>query len=154
MAKHDAKGRSKGDGSFVLLFNHMLNSPAGLSLTPHEMALLIRVLQLYKGGNNGRLFLSARDAAKLTNMNKNTAAKSLRSLVDKGFLEVTTPGGFSTNGGKATCYEITCHPPRQGKPPKNTFQRWRPYDEKNIVVLNQGRSSMKSRTPCMKMRPS
>lgn len=154
MAKHDAKGRSKGDGSFVMVFNHMLNTPAGLSLSPHEMAVLIRVMQFYKGENNGKIFLSARHAGKLANMNKNTAAKVLTALVDKGFLEVITPGGFSTNGGKATCYEITCYPARKGKPAKNTFQSWRPFDDKNIVVLKQGRSSMKSRPPCMKLGPT
>jgi len=146
----DSKGNSKKQARFIRVCPHMLTCPAGLSLTPHELAGLIRVMDLYKGDNNGRLYMSARDLGRQCHMSKDTAARVLRALVDKGFLEITTPGGFSTNGGRATCYEITCFPIRKGKPPKRTYQDWRPYDLKNILVLNQGHCSPKLGSPCHK----
>lgn len=128
MAGHDAKGRSKGDGRFIRVFHHMLNTDAGQSLTPHEMAALIRIMQRYNGDNNGRISMSSREAAKQANMNKNTAAKALKSLVNKGFLVVRTPSGFNQNGRKAAEYEITCFSPGLKKPAKNSFQDWRSKD--------------------------
>ena len=154
MAKHSThKERKKGDGRFIRVFHHMLNTEAGQSLTPPELAVLIRVMQIYNGENNGRIAMSGRRAGELANINKNTAAKCLRALIEKGFLIVTRPSSFGTNGTKATCYEITCFPMGKRTPPKNSFQQWKPYSEKNIVVLNQGHERMKLGPQCMKSRP-
>lgn len=124
--KQDKKGRSKGSGRFIKVTHHMLDTPAGKSLTPHEMTCLIRVMQIYNSLNNGRVAMSSRRLAELANVNKDTAAKCLRSLVEKGFLIVTTPSGFGTNGRRAVEYEITCFPLSEGKPCKNNFQHWLP----------------------------
>ena len=146
MAKRDSKGnRIKGEGRFIRVFHHMLDTPAGKSLTPHEMTVLIRLMQLYNGANNGGIAMSSRRAAGLANINKDTAYKCLASLTEKGFLKVTTPSGFGVNSRRAVEYEITCFPLRKSKPAKNTFQDWRPElkeksssDIRATTVPNQG----------------
>ncbi len=60
----DATGRSKGDGAHVRLYRWLLNSPAYRSLWPASRALLVEVMALYNGHNNGELFLSHREAAR------------------------------------------------------------------------------------------
>jgi len=109
--KVNQKGRNKGEGRFIRVFHHMLDTPAGKSLTPREMAVLIRVMQLYNGENNTGIAMSSRRAAQLANVNKDTAYKCLASLTEKGFLKLTTPSGFGVNNRRAAEYEITCFPP-------------------------------------------
>ena len=93
----NAKGRSKRNGRFVRLDYVMLNCPAGQSLKPGELAILVRVMQRYHGENNGRISLSSRDAGRLANVSKDTAAKHIRSLCNKGFMRVKTPSSFGRN---------------------------------------------------------
>lgn len=131
--KQDRRGRSKGNGRFVLVTHHMLDCPAGQSLTPHELAVLIRIMQRYNGANNGEIHMSSRDAAKLANINKDTGAAVLRRLTDKGFLVLTGPSSFGTNGRRAQTYEITCFPSSKNGVAKRTYQYWRPSDKKNLV---------------------
>ena len=131
MAKHDAKGRSKHSGRFIMVTHHMLDTPAGKSLTPHEIAALLRIMQIHNSQNNGRIAMSSRRMGKLAHMNKDTAARALKTLTAKGFLRICKPSGFGTNGRRAVEYEITCFAPTKGRPAKNTFQAWRPNVKEN-----------------------
>lgn len=149
MAKHNAKGRSKGQARFVMVTHHMLDTPAGKSLSPHEMAGLIRIMQVYGGSNNGCIAMSSRTLASMANMNKDTAAKVILSLTEKGFLNMTKPAGFGTGGRRSAEFEITCFPLRDKVPAKNSFQHWRPTVKENpssqnraTTVPKQGREPM------------
>ncbi len=121
----NAKGRSKGNGRFVMLDYMLLDCPAGQSLTPGELAVLIRVMQRYHGENNGRISLSCRDAAKLSNVSKDTASRHIRSLCDKGFMRIRTPSSFGRNGRRATEFYLTMFPTQKGNPAPRDFQRWK-----------------------------
>ena len=146
MAKRDSKGNIIGkEGGFFALQKHMMRSKAWRSLSAQEVAVFIRVAFRYKGDNNGELALSARDAALEAKVSKNTAAKALRSLCNKGLLKLITPGGYSTNGGKASEYALTCVPISNGKPASREYQDWKPplknktqYHIKDNAVPNQG----------------
>ena len=127
MAKRDSKGNLlNSEGGFFALQKHMMRSDAWKSLTPQEVAVFIRVAFRFKGDNNGELAISARDAALEARISKNTAYKALRSLCDKGLLKLITPGGYSTNGGKASEYAFTCFPLSKGKPASREYQDWKP----------------------------
>lgn len=124
----------------------MLDCPAGQSLKPGELAILVRVMQRYHGENNGRISLSSRDAGKLSNVSKDTAAKHIRSLCDKGFMRVKTPSSFGRNGRKATEYYLTMFPMKKGNPAPRDFQSWRPpaknktsYQSRDKPVPESGR---------------
>ena len=119
-------GRSKGSGRFVMLDYMLLDCPAGQSLKPGELAILIRIMQRYHGENNGRIAMSNRDAALLANVNKDTASRHLRSLCEKGFIRVKKKSAFRRNGRKATEYSLTMFPYQNGHPPSRDFQKWKP----------------------------
>lgn len=122
----NAKGRSKLSGRYVKLDYVMLDCPAGRSLKPGEWAVLIRAMQLYHGENNGQIALSSRNAGKFARVSKDTAARHIRSLRDKGFMRIKTPSSFGRNGRKATEYYLTMFPTRKGHPAPRDFQNWRP----------------------------
>lgn len=125
----NAKGRSKGDGRFVKLDYGMLDCPAGKSLRPGELAILVRMMQRYHGENNGRIAFSCRDAARLAHVGKDTAAKHIRALCRKGFVRVKKQGAFNRNGSRATEYILTMFPTRKGHPASRDFQNWQPPEK-------------------------
>jgi hypothetical protein len=79
---------------FVGLPHYMLRSHAWHILTPVARAVLIEVMAIYNGSNNGYLALSACTAAERANCSKDTAARAFRELRAKGFLELSIQGAF------------------------------------------------------------
>jgi hypothetical protein len=105
----------------------MMASAAWQSLTAQDRCVLIEVLRRYFGGNNGWIGLSVRDAAKGANVSKDTAARSLHRLQERGFLECVTPGGFSRKTRHATEWRITAHHcDRTRTRASRAFMDWRP----------------------------
>lgn len=107
MAKTDKTGRSKGSGRFLRLDYDLLTSPAWLSLSPAPRAVLIQVGKRYNGANNGMLAASVRDLADECRINKDTAAKALKTLQDAGFLDLVQAGSFSRKVQHAAEYRLT-----------------------------------------------
>ncbi|GGK28235.1 helix-turn-helix domain-containing protein [Salinarimonas ramus] len=138
MPKHNAKGRSKNQQRFVALPLYMLRSAAWRSLSPVARCAFIEVASLYNGGNNGRLALSARDAAERIGCSKDTAARALAALTERGFIEQTRPGSFHRKTPHAAEYRLTLYSCDQsGALPSRAFARWQP-NEKQKPVLPQG----------------
>jgi hypothetical protein len=124
--RHDRKGRSTTE-PFVRLPQWMLHSAAWRALSAVERCVLIEILAIYNGHNNGRLALSARDAGKRVGCSKNTAARAFDELRKKGFIDVATPGGFSRKTPHATEYRLTLYQcDRTGERPSKAFARWHP----------------------------
>lgn len=106
--KVDQTGRSINSGKFVKLDGWLLNSAAYRLLSPAARALLVEFMLLYNGGNNGLLFMSQRDAARVLGLKTHsTAGKYLKELVDRGFLRVRVQGSFSNKTQQATIYALT-----------------------------------------------
>jgi hypothetical protein len=76
----------------------------------------------FKARNNGRLYLSVRQAAKETGFNKDMGARCLRELAYYGFIVMTNPGCLGVDGkGKAPHWRLTelgymTDPPTKGLP--------------------------------------
>lgn len=87
--RHNHKGRSTTD-RFVALPHHMLRSVAWCSLSPVARSVFIELAAIY----NGRIALSARDAAERARCSKNTAARAFAELIQKGFIDVCSRGHF------------------------------------------------------------
>lgn len=107
--RHNNTGRSRKNADFVMLDRSLLRSPAYRSLTTQERAVLVELFNRYNGRNNGRIGLSVRVAAEECNIAKNTACRAFRELVNKGFVECVTPGGFSRKTRHATEWRLTHH---------------------------------------------
>ena len=123
----------------------MLRTPAWQALKASSRAVYLEVAIRYNGVNNGAIALSARDAARLCHLNKDTATVAFRQLVEHGFLDCVTPGGFSRKVRHATEWRLTQYRcDVTGSLPAKTFVRWRPPLQN--AVPNERRSGPKSGT--------
>lgn len=123
--RHDNKGRSNGYADFVKLDRVLLHTPAYGSLTTQARAVLVELYDRYKGYNNGYIGLSVRSAAEHCNIAKDTANRALRELVEKGFIECVTPGGFSRKTPHAAEWRLTQHRcDVTGATPTKDYMKW------------------------------
>jgi hypothetical protein len=106
MARKSSR-RSDGQGRFVRLFHWMLQSPAWQSLSPVQRALYLELAQRYTGFNNGRIGLSARDAAEALGSSKSTVARAFAALVERGFIEQQKRGHFDRKSRHASEWRLT-----------------------------------------------
>ncbi len=126
----DQRGRSKTTGHYVRLQTFMLKTLAWQELRANARVIYVELASRYYGSNNGRITLSARDAARLCHLNKNTVTRAFRQLVDHGFIECVTSGGFSRKVRHATEWRLTEHRCDVTKAlPTKAFMRWRPQKQ-------------------------
>jgi hypothetical protein len=109
------------------LFRYALDSPAYISLSLSARAALVEVTRGYNGQNNGRIVLSVRDLAQRMNCHRDTAARALQKLVEKGFIEPRVKGAFSVKFQRATEWRLTdrrCD--ATGMAQSQAFLKWAP----------------------------
>jgi DNA-binding transcriptional regulator YhcF (GntR family) len=116
----------------------MLVCTAWRLLSGEAIAAYIELARRYNGTNNGQMHLSVRELAALRVCSKDTAARAIRELVHRGFIEIVRTSGFNVKDRKrqAAEYRLTvfhCDVSRQ--PPSKQFMKWQPEPEpssKNI----------------------
>jgi hypothetical protein len=107
----DQTGRTKNaEPRHVRLYEWFRKTEAWRSLSPAERCVYIEIEAAFHGANNGQIGLSARTAAKECRISKDTATKAFATLIKRGFVECTTPGGFSTNSCLAPEWRLTRAP--------------------------------------------
>jgi hypothetical protein len=117
----------------------MLQSPAWRSLSPVARSVFIELAAIYNGGNNGRLALSARDAAQRVCCSKNTTARAFAELIQKGFIDLCSRGHFDRKTPHAAEYRMTLHGcDRTGERSTKRFMNWRPDVAKSVAGLTRG----------------
>ncbi|MBX7456652.1 hypothetical protein K3152_00175 [Qipengyuania sp. 1NDH17] len=105
--KVDATGRNTHE-KFVMMEHWLLSSPAYRLLSPPARALLVEFRYRFNGVNNGQIFMSQRDAAKVLGIATHaTAGKYIKELVARGFLQVVVPGSFDNKQPLASVYRLT-----------------------------------------------
>lgn len=120
-----ADGRSVGQVRHVRLYHWLTDSVAYRALPVGPRAALVELYALFRGDNNGELFMSAREAADRLNTDKNTASRWLWDLEAHGFIRPRQSGAFDWKQGKATTWILTEFP-FAGAAPTKDFMRWRP----------------------------
>jgi hypothetical protein len=127
---HDKTRRSRRKlAPFIALERYITASPAWKSLSLAARCAYLELLALYNGSNNGRIALSARTLASRLPISRATASRALRELEDRGFIEVTRPGGFNLKSGdrRATEWRLNrffCD--ATSKAASKAFMRWMP----------------------------
>ena len=105
----NATGRSD-TSRFVRLDYRILSSNPYRSLTPNARSLLVELIMLYNGENNGSLYLGVRDAAHRLGVADHHAASSAFDELQKlGFIELTADAYFSvkaSNKSRARCWRL------------------------------------------------
>jgi hypothetical protein len=129
------KRREKGRlPPFVPLFNDTLDTPAWRTMSHGAQVLYVALKRRYSHNshNNGRVFLSQRDAAKELNSNHTQIARWYRELVHYGFIVQQTGGCLGADGlGKAPHWRLT-EIGYMRDPPTRDFTKWdgRPFKNK------------------------
>lgn len=96
---------------FARLDHRILNSNAYRALSPNDRSLLVELVALYNGENNGSLYLSVRDAAHRMGISDLSAAsRSFDTLQALGFVQLMVDGHFSVKAAdksRARCWRLT-----------------------------------------------
>lgn len=116
MAKRHNRNRVNATGRnntsrFVRLDHRILNSNAYRSLSPNARSLLIELVMIYNGENNGSLYLGVRDAANRMGLADLTAAScAFDDLIALGFIRLTQEAHFrvkAAEASRARCWRLT-----------------------------------------------
>jgi hypothetical protein len=106
--RNEDKGRLP---PFVPIDKEMMMSPAwrALSMGARVLYMHLKCRWSFKGRNNGRIFLSYRDALKeLGNNDRASIARWYRELEHYGFIVMTNPGGLGVDGkGRSPHWRLT-----------------------------------------------
>ncbi len=137
-----AKDKGRIGGPFVPLLIHTIDTPAWRIMSHGAKALYIALRRRYSPNthNNGRIFLSTRDAANEINSHRDRITRWFRELQHCGFIVMTNPGCLGVDGkGKAPHWRLTELGSYVGgilEPPTRDFLRWNgePFeDQKNRI---------------------
>ena len=136
MAARPYKRGKKGAGRHVQLPEYLQATEAWASLKPGPRALYIELKRRFNGSNNGKIFLSHRDAAKLLNVHRNTVGAYFAELEGKGFLRITRGPYLGPSGvGLATCWALEELPIQNEGPATKRFMKWQA--KKNPCTKNR-----------------
>jgi hypothetical protein len=123
------KDYKRGRVRFTQLEEWFQASAAWASLKPGPRALYVELKRRYNGYNNGRIYLSNREAAKALNIDKGTAGSYFAKLRELGFIAVTKGHHLGPDGvGQSDHYrltEIVC----DIKPATKDFMKWKPVEK-------------------------
>jgi hypothetical protein len=122
----DRRDKGKIGGTFVPMLTETLSASAWRTMSPYARVLYVAVKSRYsfKARNNGRVYLSVRQAAEETGLNKDTIARGFRELSYYGFIVMTNPGCLGVEGrGKAPHWRLT-EIGYMTDPPTRDFLRW------------------------------
>jgi hypothetical protein len=106
----NATGRNN-TSRFARLDYRILTSNAYRALSPNDRALLVELVMLHNGENNGSLYLSVRDAAHRMGIADLTATcRSFDTLQTLGFIQLVQDAYFhvkASDKSRARCWRLT-----------------------------------------------
>jgi hypothetical protein len=111
---------------FVPLLKETMDAPAWKAMSHGARSLYASLKRFYSinDHNNGRLFLSQRDAAEAIGSHHNEIARWYRELLFYGFIVQMTSGGLGVDGvGKAPHWRLT-ELGYMGDEPTRDFLKW------------------------------
>lgn len=110
---------------FVKLEHWLMNCDAWLALKPGPRALYTELKKRFKGGNNGEIFLSHRDAANALGVGRDTVGAYYKKLLEHGFIIETRGHCLGPAGiGQSSSYALT-ELPLGERPATKEFMRWK-----------------------------
>jgi hypothetical protein len=130
MAKRQRKNKPNATGRnqtsrFARLDHSLLESPAYRSLSPAARSLLVEMVMMDNGSNNGSLFLSVRDAAaRIGVVDLTCATNAFGELQDMGFIAMTMEGHFSVKASgtsRARSWRLTNQAVKGKRGPTNEY---------------------------------
>jgi hypothetical protein len=123
MSRNKDKGRLQ---PFVPLIKETLSTPVWRAMSHGARSLYVSLKWRLSndGRNNGRVFLSQRDAERELGCNRRSVGRWFRELQYYGFIEMTEPGCLGSAGkGKAPHWRLT-EIGYRGEYPTKEFNKW------------------------------
>jgi len=97
------------------------------SLSGEAIAAFVEFGRIHNGANNGSLAPPTHTLARLRGCSNDTAARAIRALVERGFVEIVRASGFNVKSRLAAEYRLTLHRcDATGTRASKAFMRWRP----------------------------
>ena len=123
---------------FVMIERSVLDSAAWRAMSMGARVLYLALRRRYNQNfhNNGKIYISVRDAAKELGANKNKIADWYHELQHFGFIIMSRAGNLGIEGaGRAAHWRLT-EVGYMKEPPTRDFERWngKPYVSKNRDV--------------------
>ena len=124
-----AAKKPKGE-AHVRLYWYELRTPAWQTLSPDARALLIELRSLYQPLQYGLVFLSVRKAMSRLGIGQRRAQAAFAALIDRCWITVETPGGFSLKTRHATSFRLENEPNASpGAVATKRYMRWQPNEK-------------------------
>ena len=118
------KSKKRGFPKHVRLLESFQRTEAWRTLKPGPRALYVELKRRYNGGNNGRIFMSHREAADLVNVHRNTVPDYFAELERRCLVRDMGKGHLGADGhGIATRWAL-CDEPLNGKAPDLAYRSW------------------------------
>ena len=115
---------------FVMLEHRILHSNAGRALSPNARSLLVELVTLYNGENNGSVYLAVQDAAhRMGVADHHAASRAFDELQHLGFIQMTQDAHFkvkASDKSRARCWRLTWHSGPGRKAPSSEFMTREP----------------------------
>lgn len=138
--------RRNHSGAFVRLPHSILMTQAYRALGSNARALLVDLVMMEKGKNNGALYLSVRDATnRLGLADLKSAASAIDELEAHGFIAMTADAHFSsraTDGSRARSWRLTWLP--AGAAPTHDYHHAQPVDARARKRADRGGRALKA----------
>lgn len=109
----------------VRLHETLLRTDAWNALSSVAKVMLIELMRLHNGRNNGDIVLSVRAAAARVGCAINTAHRALKDLQEKGFLKLVSRGYFGLGEREATTWRLTMLGTPSNRRPTAEFMSWK-----------------------------
>lgn len=122
MGRINKKGRNRSP-PFAMLTHSMTNTPAWLDLSGNAVKLLVHMIKLSNGINNGEIVLSGRMAAEAIGLARNTVMAAFVDLQSHGFIVMTSEAGFNCKVRIAPTWRLTFQPVGD-QAPTNDYRDW------------------------------
>lgn len=142
----DRNHRSNSVARFAKLEHRLLRSTAYRACSPNARALLVELVMIYNGANNGRLFLSVRDAAARMGVADPRAARAaFDELATLGLIACEREAVFATQAGegsRARCWRLT-FAQTEGKAPSFEYEHAEPATKLMRKRAERGNRALK-----------
>lgn len=106
-----------------MIYHKWIDTPAWRDLSGAAVKLLVQIVRLYDGENNGAIMLSERHAAEALGVARNTVSRAFAELIDHGFIAVHQRGHFDRKVQHGTLWRLTFWPTER-KVATHDYLRW------------------------------
>jgi DNA-binding transcriptional MocR family regulator len=115
------------DKPHARIYRHWLDLPSWTTLTAVAQSLIVNLMASYRPQEPNRFEISDRAATALVRCSRNTAAKAMAELEDRGWLRVIRVGRMrGPKAKRASVYVLTAFPEDISNPATKDFLRWQP----------------------------